>query len=80
MTKNKINLCPEGLKEEIDRTIEAIYQPINNGVYRSGFATSQEAYEEVEDKIPNSTTLIEVFCNGMKCPYNSDTEKYMDKL
>ncbi|MCU0534610.1 MAG: glutathione S-transferase family protein [Hydrococcus sp. Prado102] len=46
IAKNKINLCPEKLKEEIDKAIEAIYQPINNGVYRSGFATSQEAYEE----------------------------------
>jgi glutathionyl-hydroquinone reductase len=46
LAKNKINLYPEELKEEIDKTIEAIYQPINNGVYRSGFATSQEAYEE----------------------------------
>jgi putative glutathione S-transferase len=38
--------CPGELHEEIDATIDAIYQPINNGVYRSGFATTQEAYEE----------------------------------
>ena len=38
--------CPEDLRDEIDETISAIYEPINNGVYRSGFATSQEAYEE----------------------------------
>jgi putative glutathione S-transferase len=37
---------PEGLREEIDATIDTIYEPINNGVYRSGFATTQEAYEE----------------------------------
>jgi putative glutathione S-transferase len=46
LATKKVNFCPEELKEEIDRTIDAIYQPINNGVYRSGFATSQEAYEE----------------------------------
>lgn len=46
IAENKINLCPEDLKEEIDKTMEAIYNPINNGVYRSGFATSQEAYDE----------------------------------
>ncbi len=38
--------CPEDLRDKIDETISAIYEPINNGVYRSGFATSQEAYEE----------------------------------
>ena len=37
---------PGELHEEIDATINAIYEPINNGVYRSGFATTQEAYEE----------------------------------
>lgn len=44
--RQKVNFCPEELKEKIDKIIDAIYQPINNGVYRSGFATSQEAYEE----------------------------------
>lgn len=37
---------PQALRETIDHTIDAIYMPINNGVYRSGFATSQSAYEE----------------------------------
>ena len=37
---------PIHLREEIEDTISAIYDPINNGVYRSGFATSQSAYEE----------------------------------
>jgi putative glutathione S-transferase len=46
LAKNKINFCPDELKDKVDETIDAIYQPINNGVYRSGFATSQEAYEE----------------------------------
>ncbi len=37
---------PEDLRSQIDQTIDAIYQPINNGVYRAGFATKQSAYEE----------------------------------
>ncbi|HEY6581253.1 MAG TPA: glutathione S-transferase family protein [Rubrobacter sp.] len=37
---------PEDLRHETDATIDAIYEPVNNGVYRSGFATTQEAYEE----------------------------------
>ena len=37
---------PAALRAEIDRINELIYPNINNGVYRAGFATSQEAYEE----------------------------------
>lgn len=37
---------PAPLRQAIDETIDAIYTPINNGVYRSGFASSQAAYEE----------------------------------
>lgn len=40
------SFLPEYLRDEVDRTIEAIYQPINNGVYRSGFASTQDAYDE----------------------------------
>lgn len=38
-------LYPEDLRAEIDRTLDAIYAPINNGVYRCGFAASQAAYD-----------------------------------
>lgn len=37
---------PEPLREEIDSLNERIYDTVNNGVYKSGFATTQEAYEE----------------------------------
>ncbi len=37
---------PENLRAEIDMLNERIYEPVNNGVYKSGFATTQEAYEE----------------------------------
>lgn len=40
------DLYPEGLRGEIDQVNEAVYHHINNGVYRCGFARSQEAYEE----------------------------------
>jgi glutathionyl-hydroquinone reductase len=43
---NFVDFYPSNLRETIDRVIDQIYQPINNGVYRSGFATSQSAYEE----------------------------------
>lgn len=37
---------PEALRPQIEERLDAIYQPINNGVYRSGFAASQSAYTE----------------------------------
>jgi putative glutathione S-transferase len=46
IAKPGTNFYPSTLQDTIDQTIDAIYMPINNGVYRSGFATSQEAYEE----------------------------------
>ncbi len=39
------DLSPESHRAEIDEVLTAIYEPINNGVYKSGFATSQEAYD-----------------------------------
>ena len=37
---------PEPLRDEIDALNDRIYDTVNNGVYKSGFATTQEAYEE----------------------------------
>jgi len=39
-------LYPEHLRAEIDEVNAAVYADVNNGVYRCGFATSQQAYEE----------------------------------
>lgn len=40
------DLYPQDLQQQIDDTIDKIYMPVNNGVYRAGFATTQDAYEE----------------------------------
>jgi putative glutathione S-transferase len=47
----EVNLHPSELHDEIERVIDAIYTPINNGVYRCGFATTQEAYDEAVDEL-----------------------------
>jgi glutathionyl-hydroquinone reductase len=38
------DLYPEHLRPQIDEVNELVYATVNNGVYRSGFATTQEAY------------------------------------
>lgn len=43
--EHPVTLWPEGLREQVDATIDALYEPVNNGVYKAGFATSQGAYE-----------------------------------
>jgi glutathionyl-hydroquinone reductase len=45
------DLYPAALRAEIDEVIEPIFRNVNNGVYRCGFAGSQEAYEEAYDAL-----------------------------
>ncbi len=46
LAKNEIDLYPAPRRAEIDAFNERIYPSLNNGVYRTGFATTQLAYEE----------------------------------
>ncbi len=43
---SSVSFLPTGKAKDVDTLIAAIYEPINNGVYRAGFATTQTAYEE----------------------------------
>jgi putative glutathione S-transferase len=45
VAEHDVDLYPEGYRDDVDRIIEDIYDPINNGVYRTGFAKSQQAYD-----------------------------------
>ncbi|MGV1787817.1 glutathione S-transferase family protein [Agrobacterium tumefaciens] len=46
LADNDIDLYPEDLRDAIDALNDHIYPRLNNGVYRTGFATTQLAYEE----------------------------------
>ena len=41
----RMDLCPPHLTKLIDETNEWVYTLLNNGVYRCGFSTKQEAYD-----------------------------------
>ncbi len=45
LTGNTEDYWPQALRAEIEPVNERIYDTLNNGVYKSGFATTQEAYE-----------------------------------
>jgi putative glutathione S-transferase len=46
-----VDFYPPALRAEIDRINETVYANVNNGVYRCGFARSQEAYEAAYDAL-----------------------------
>ncbi len=51
LTGNTLDFYPEPLRPTIDALNERIYPAVNNGVYRAGFATSQQAYEIAFDDV-----------------------------
>lgn len=44
--RSEIDLYPQYMREAIDAVNRMVYEQVNNGVYRAGFATTQSAYEE----------------------------------
>lgn len=50
---------PEALRQEIDEINKRIYSTVNNGVYKAGFATTQEAYEEAVIPLFDSLDWLE---------------------
>ncbi|QSS53773.1 glutathione S-transferase [Histoplasma capsulatum var. duboisii H88] len=55
----KVDLFPEHLRKDIEATNEWTYNDVNNGVYKCGFATKQEAYEKAIGPLFSSLDRIE---------------------
>ena len=60
ITGNMLDFYPEELKDEIEKVNHFIYRNINNGVYKAGFATTQEAYNEAFENLFKALEKIEV--------------------
>jgi putative glutathione S-transferase len=54
-----LDLYPIDLQTEIDALNEVIYETINNGVYKAGFATSQAVYEHAAYKVFETLDVLE---------------------
>ena len=50
-TDSKLDLYPEALRNDIDELNAFIYEHVNDGVYRAGFATSQSVYEQAARRL-----------------------------
>jgi len=59
LTGNQLDFYPEKFQEKINDINNFTYHNINNGVYKVGFATKQEVYEEELDKLFQSLDKLE---------------------
>ncbi len=59
LTGNKDNYWPEDLHDAIEPVNDRIYETLNNGVYRSGFATTQDAYDEAVTQLFETMDWLE---------------------
>lgn len=55
---------PKELRGEIDAVNDRVYETVNNGVYKSGFATTQDAYEEAVSELFASLDWLEERLSG----------------
>ena len=54
-----LDLYPEHLRDKIDEVNSWVYEHINNGVYKCGFARSQEAYDKAYNDLFSSLDRAE---------------------
>lgn len=53
------DLYPEALRDQIDEINQMIYREVNNGVYRAGFAVTQEAYDSAVQRLFTALDTLE---------------------
>lgn len=58
-TRGLADMYPRELRGDIDRWNDLVYRTVNNGVYRSGFATAQDKYDEAVRELFSTLDLLE---------------------
>ncbi len=66
ITGNSDDYYPAELREEVDAVNDRIYDTLNNGVYKSGFATSQEAYDAAVHPLFETLDWLEERLSGQR--------------
>jgi len=66
LTGNSDDYWPEALREEIEAVNAPIYDNVNNGVYKSGFATTQQAYDEAVTALFAELDALEARLSGQR--------------
>ncbi|KAJ4296852.1 S-glutathionyl-(chloro)hydroquinone reductase [Kalmusia sp. IMI 367209] len=64
-----IDLFPEKLRKDIEEMNDWVYNDINNGVYKSGFATTEEAYTKAVTTLFASLDRVEASLSTSTTPY-----------
>ena len=59
----RLDLCPQHLEGEIDQVNARVYDAVNNGVYKAGFATTQTAYEAAVSPLFEALDALEARLN-----------------
>jgi len=66
LTGNDLDFWPMAMRDDIEEINNDIYQNVNNGVYRSGFATRANAYEQAVSQLFASLDSLELRLTGKR--------------
>ncbi len=59
LTGSELDFYPDRLRDEIDEINAIVYDNVNNGVYKAGFATSTEAYEDAVSALFDTLDMLD---------------------
>ncbi|MBL3826265.1 MULTISPECIES: glutathione S-transferase family protein [unclassified Marinobacter] len=64
--RTDLDFYPDDLQDDINEVNARVYETVNNGVYKAGFATAQDKYEEAYNALFNSLDWLEERLSGQR--------------